>query len=117
MPRGDEGRRGAGRPIIIVLALLGAGVVAVLAIQIRLLLRGDRSVAHMDREGSAPALVSRDYEPSSLTAKMPGRPANARVQAESDEGRPPDEAMPPGPLSMTMSAHDATKFLLNREMK
>ena len=128
MLRGDESgqgaalvrersaRQGTGRPIIIALVILGVAVISVLTLQIRLLLRGDRPVARVDRDDPVPTVAARDYGPPLAMAKMPARPSNALAPEGSGEVKEPDEPIP-GPLSMMMSPQEATRLLVSKELK
>jgi hypothetical protein len=110
-------RQAAGRPIIIALVVLGVAVISVLTIQIRLLLRTERSAARADRDDPIPAAPPRDYELSAVATGIPARPSHAPVPQASAEANPADETMPPGPISLHMTPEQATRFHLNKELK
>jgi hypothetical protein len=122
MSRGNEDAQGsaparsrdrAGRPILILLVVLAVAVLSVLAIQIGFLVRKDRPMARVDRDDPVPTEATREYPPSSLTAKLPG--SNARVP-QAAEAQPGD-SMPPGPMAMRMTPEEATRSLLKKELE
>ena len=126
MSRGNEdaqssaavpSRDRAGRPIVVLLVVLGVAVLSVLAIQIGFIVRKDRPTARVDRDEPVPTEATREYQPSSLTAKLLAHPANARGLQGAAEATPSGDSMPSGPISMRMSPEEATRFYLKQELE
>ena len=126
MYRGNEGAHGsapvpsrdrAGRPMLIVLVVLGVAVLSVLAIQIGFLLRKDRPMARVDRDDPVPTETTREYQPASPTARVPGHLSNVGVPQRAAEAGPSGDTIPPGAMSMRLTPEETTRFYLKKELE